>query len=218
MKLLKCLALTFSLTLSAHAITINYITNAAGTSCFLKTYNDVASGCQAGGLNVTYTNAQGDSAMLSWGGSTGSVSFNSGQLQPTSYGNFALGYTSNNNDLTPVSIPLTSFKIIIKEFSPTTIFYQPILVNFSNVIGDTTGLVGPSTSTLQATFGPTSVTNGTDTTFFLPSSVLPINLGQNAVGGQILETATPEISTWLLLATAMPLLFGRRLLQARKHC
>ena len=216
MKILKCLALTFSLTLSAHASSINFITNAVGTSCFLNSYNDASSGCQAGGMNVTYTNGQGDTALLSWGGVTSSIGFVAG-MQLFNYGNFALTYTSHNGDLSPVSIPLTSFKMIIKEFSPAVVFFQPIVVNFADSQGGMAS-VGPSTSTLQGTFSPTTVTNSTDITFFLPSSVLPVSIGQNAVGGQISLTATPETSTWLLFATAMPVLFGRRLLQARKGC
>ena len=72
---------------------------------FSTTYNNAAGGCQTPGLSTSFSNAQGDTATLAFTGVTNSITFTSGPIQPVNYGTFAITYTSNLNDLTPVNIP-----------------------------------------------------------------------------------------------------------------
>lgn len=203
-------ALALALTAGAQATTINFTTTAPSGSCFTNTYNDASSGCQANGVSgpITFTNAQGDSASLQWVGFTNSIGFGGGPVQNVNYGRFTLTYTSNAGDTTPVTIPQISFLMIIKEISPSVTFYPAILADLANA-SNGAGLVGPSTTDLQATFSPTTVSNNVDTTFFVSPATQTLNgpgisSGQSIVTGQIQDFATPEPSTWLLLGAAVP--------------
>jgi hypothetical protein len=219
MNLLNRVVLCLPLACSAYATTINFTTNAASNSCFVSSYNNPASACQAGGVTLTYTNAQGDSATLSWGGITSSIGFSGGPTQPVSYGSFALSYLSNAGDTTAVAIPQLSFALVIKEFSPSTFFYQPVTVNFSGA-NSTQGLVSQASTDLVASFSPSTVSNGFDTTFFVTPVTTPINLGQNAINGHINTSAAPEPGTWVLLSAGLAffaLCYGRKNLASQAN-
>lgn len=203
-------ALALALAAGAQASTINFTTNAASGSCFTNTFNDVSSGCANPAAALTFTNAQGDSASLLWGGVTNSIGFASGPVQSVNYGSFTLTYLSNNGDVNPVTIPQTSFLMIIKEFSPATIFFPAIVANLTGVSGNA-GSVGPNTADLEATFSPATVTDGVSATFLVTSAVQVLNgSGQTNIGGQVQNFATPEPSTWLMLGTAVPFLLKYR--------
>jgi hypothetical protein len=204
--------LALALAAGAHATTINFTTNAASGSCFLNTFDNAGSGCQATGVNpsaaLTFTNLQGDSASILWTGVTNSIGFGSGPIQNVNYGSFTVTYTSNDGNFAPVSIPQLSFLMIVKEFFPATVFYQPMLANLTGASSGP-GSVGPGTADLQASFSPATVTNGVDTTFFVAPAVQVLNgpgasSGQTNIVGQVQNTATPEPSTWLLLGMALP--------------
>ncbi len=206
-------ALALSLSTAASASTINFSTNAPSGSCFSNVYNSASDGCAGSGVTTTVTNAQGDSASIVWTGVTNSINFNSGPTQPVNFGSFAVTYTSNAGDTTPVIISPVTFLLIVKEFSPVTIFYQPVLVNFSGT-QSSAGQVGPASADLEAIFSPTTVGNGVDTTFLVPSSADILNYGPtNNIAGQVQfnsVTSTPEPSSWILLAAGLPLLFIKK--------
>jgi hypothetical protein len=186
-------------------LVVQFNTGLTSGSCFANTYNDVNSGCQPAVTKpqVTFSNVQADTAIITWTGFTSSAGFSGGPLQPVNFGRFDLTYTPNGSDTTPVSILPTSFLMVIKETAPTTFTYQTILANLTGTLGGN-GSIATGAADLEATFTPLQVDSPLISFFVPPASQVFNGPGTGTIiSGQIQDTSAPEPSTWLLLTTAL---------------